>query len=302
MLSSSHLRFIKVALLLMVLGLSGCTAEKPVSSLDQKLVLTSISPLANLIKQVGGDKIQVVNLVPAGTDPHDYEPKPEAVRQVTTAKLFIANGVGQELYLEKLIKNAGNSSLQTVVLSEGLPIIGQGPNNQGNPHLWLDVKNAQIYVEKIENALTSAYPEEKETFAKNAKVYISELKALDQWIEDQIHNLPEDSRKIIVFHDAWSYYANRYGLTVLTPVVHNGEAEPSAKEYAEIIQLIQKHKVKAVFGEVGFNPKLIHQLANETGVKVVDNLYDDTLGNTPETDTYIEVMKHNTNALVSALR
>lgn len=299
---SSFARFIKFALLIVTLVLSGCASQQPASSTDQKLVLTSISPLADLIKQVGGDKIQVVNLVPAGTDPHEYEPKPEAVRQVSTAKLFFANGVGQELYLDKLIKNAGNTSLKTIILSEGLSIHGKGPDTLGNPHLWLDVQNTQHYVATIRDALSEAYPSEKETFEKNALAYLNELEALDQWIKDQIMTLPAESRKIVVFHDAWSYYADRYGLTVLTPVVHNGEAEPSAKEYAEIIQLVKKHQVKAVFGEVGFNPKIIHQLADETGVNVVDDLYDDTLGNTPETDSYIKVMKYNTNALVSALK
>lgn len=295
-------RVFKMTLLIIVLALSGCAGEKPVSTLNQKLVLTSISPLADLIKQVGGDKIQVINLVPPGTDPHDFEPKPEAVKQVATAKLFIANGVGQEYYIDKLIKNAGNPSLRTVTLSEGLPILGQENGSLGNPHLWLDVQNAQIYVEKIRNALVEVYPQDKETFESNAHAYLGELKVLDQWIKDQINTLPIESRKIVVFHDAWSYYANRYGLIVLTPVVHGGQSEPSAKEYAEIIQLIRQHNVKAVFGEVGFNPKLILQLANETGVKVVDDLYDDTLGNTPETDSYINIMTYNTNALVSALK
>lgn len=292
----------KITLLVMVLALSGCAGEKPVSSLNQKLVLTSISPLADLIKQVGGDKIQVINLVPPGTDPHDFEPKPEAVKQVATAKLFIANGVGQEYYIDKLIKNAGNPSLRTLTLAEGLPILGQESGSLGNPHLWLDVQNAQVYVGKIRDALVEAYPEDRDTFENNAQAYLGELKVLDQWIKDQILTLPIESRKIVVFHDAWSYYANRYGLTVLTPVVHGGQSEPSAKEYAEIIQLIRHYKVKAVFGEVGFNPKLINQLANETGVKVVDDLYDDTLGNTPETDSYINVMRYNTKALVSALK
>jgi manganese/iron transport system substrate-binding protein len=295
-------RFLKFTLLIMILSLTGCVAEKPVSSLNQKLVLTSISPLADLIKQVGGEKVQVVNLVPPGTDPHDFEPKPDVVRQVATARLFIANGVGQEYYLDKLIQNAGNPSLRTVVLSDGLPILGQEKSTQGNPHLWLDVQNTQSYVEKIRDTLIESYPEDKDTFEKNALSFLKELKTLDQWISDQIQTLPADSRKIIVFHDAWSYYANRYGLEILTPVVHNGEAEPSAKEYAEIIQLIQKHKVKAIFGEVGFNSKLIHQLANDSGVKVVDDLYDDTLGETSETDSYIKVMQYNTKALVSALQ
>lgn len=300
--TSSLSRLLKVTLLTTMLIVSGCAIEKPASTLNQKLVLTSISPLADLIKQVGGDKVQVVNLVPPGTDPHDFEPKPETVRQVANAKLFFANGVGQEYYLEKLVKNAGNSSLRTITLSEGLPILGQEKDNPGNPHLWLDVQNTEIYVEKIRDTLIETYPEDKETFNKNAQAYLGDLKILDQWIKDQILALPADSRNIIVFHDAWSYYAKRYGLTILTPVVHSGQSEPSAKEYAEILQLIREHKVKAVFGEVGFNPKLIHQLANDSGIKVVDDLYDDTLGITPETDSYIKVMKYNTKALVSALK
>lgn len=296
------LNFFQLVLIALTLILSGCTTQQPTSSANQKLVLTSISPLADIIKQVGGDSIQVVNLVPAGTDPHEYEPNPDAIRQVASAQVFFANGIGQEQYLTKLVNNAGNPSLKTVVLSEGLPILDKGPDSLGNPHLWLDVQNTKQYVTTIRDALIEAYPSEKETFSQNALAYQKELDSLDQWIHDQISTIPEESRKIVVFHDAWTYFANRYGLTVLTPVVRSGESEPSAKEYAEIIQLIQNQKVKAVFGEVGFNPKLIYQLANETGVKVVDDLYDDTLGDTPETESYIKVMQYNTESLVSALK
>lgn len=284
-----------------LLLISGCSNQQPVSTKAQKVVVTSISPLADLIHQVGGDKIKVINLVPAGTDPHEYEPKPDAVRQVASAQIFFANGVGEELYLEKLVQNAGNPSLRTVVLSDGLPIIGKSVDSPGNPHLWLNVQNAEHYVVEIRDILSQAYPDDRQTFEQNAQNYIAQLKDLDQWIQTQISSLPAANRQIIVFHDAWAYYAERYGLTVLRPIIRSGEAEPSAKEYAEIIQLIQDHHVKAIFGEVGFNPKSIQQLAQDTKIKMINDLYDDTLGTTPELDSYIKVMKHDTDVLVSSL-
>ncbi|SHN82519.1 metal ABC transporter substrate-binding protein [Desulfitobacterium chlororespirans] len=309
---------------------TGCSAEKPVSTMNQKVVITSISPLADLIKNVGGESIQVISLVPTGSDPHTYEPTPEAVRQVTGAKLFFANGVGQEAYLEKLITNSQNKDLRTVILADGLNILGikdhhdehesdheeEGAHDedeihregdghdhsQGNPHLWLDVKNAQHYVEHIRDALIETYPQDQESFKANAENYLRELEALDQWIQEQILTIPQENRNLIVYHDAWVYYTERYGLTVLRPVVHGDESEPSAKDYAQLIELIKEHQVKAIFGEVGFNTKLVLQLAQETGIKVVEDLYNDTLGVTPETDSYIEIMKHNTTAIVTALK
>lgn len=310
----------------LVFLVGGCTEEKPVSNFSQNVVITSISPLADLIKEVGGDRIQVISLVPTGSDPHTYEPTPDAVRQMATAKLFFANGVGQEAYLEKLVENSQNQDLRTVVLADGLQIKGiedldsehegeevhkeddvhiEGDghdHSQGNPHLWLDVKNAQNYVEKIRDTLIETYPQDQEIFTANAESYLQELSSLDQWIQEQINTIPQENRDLIVYHDAWVYYTDRYGLTVLRPVVHGEESEPSAKEYAQLIELVKENNVKAIFGEVGFNTKLILQLAQETGVKVVDDLYNDTLGATPETDSYIDIMKHNTNAIVSALK
>ncbi|MGE4272682.1 MAG: metal ABC transporter substrate-binding protein [Desulfitobacterium sp.] len=299
--------------------IGGCSAEKPVSNLKQNVVITSISPLADLIKEVGGDRIQVVSLVPTGSDPHTYEPKADAVRQVATAKLFFANGVGQEYYLEDLISNSQNPSIRTVVLSEGLPLLGvkeydahkeEGTHtegdghdhSQGNPHLWLDVTNAQHYVEKIRDVLIETYPQDQEVFATNAQNYLLELESLDQWIQEQIQTIPENHRQIIVYHNAWSYYTERYGLTVLRTVVSGEESEPLLMEYTQLLQLIEEHDVKAIFGEVGFNNKLILKLAQDTGIKVVDDLYPDTLGVSPDTDSYIGIMKHNTNAFVSALK
>lgn len=281
---------------------SGCSSQAPVVTVQPKMVITSISPLADLIRQVGGDKIKVVNLVPAGSDPHEFEPKPSDVRQVAAASLFFANGVGEELYLNKIISNAANPSLRTVVLSNGLTILGKDQGGEGNPHLWLDVQNAKHYVETIRDQLSQTYPEDKQYFAQNAAAYLTKLTELDQWIKAQISSLPPESRKMVVLHDAWTYYAKQYGLVFVQPLLHTGEADPSAKDYADLIRLIREQNIHAVFSEAGFNPKLAQQLASETGVKFIDSLHDDTLGDTPESNTYLAMMKSNTEAIVSALK
>jgi ABC-type metal ion transport system, periplasmic component/surface adhesin len=296
-------RFYLIALVLLVsLLLSGCSSSEPTTSVQQMTVVTSISPLADLIRQVGGDKVKVINLVPAGSDPHEFEPKPADVREVAASSLFFANGVGEELYLDKVVSNAANPNLHTVILSDGLTILGKDQGGTGNPHLWLDVQNAKQYVEKIQKALSETYPSYKSYFAQNAASYLTELTQLDQWIQAQISTIPEASRKMVVLHDAWSYYAKRYGLTFVQPLLHTGEAEPSAKDYAELINLVREQKVRAIFSEAGFNPKLAQQLASETGVKFIDSLHDDTLGDTPDTNSYVAIMKSNTNAIVSALK
>ncbi|MGC7872358.1 metal ABC transporter substrate-binding protein [Desulfosporosinus sp. SYSU MS00001] len=281
---------------------SGCSTQAPTVSTQPKTVVTSISPIADLIKQVAGDKVNVINLVPAGSDPHEFEPKPSDVRQVAASSIFFANGVGEEVYLNKVISNAGNPNLRTVVLSNGLTILGKDQGGEGNPHLWLDVQNAKHYVETIRDQLSQTYPEDKQYFTQNAAAYLTKLTELDQWIRSQVSSLPPESRKMVVLHDAWSYYAKQYGLTFVQPLLHTGEAEPSAKEYADLIQLIHAQKIHAVFSEAGFNPKLAQQLASETGVKFINNLHDDTLGDTPDSNSYIAMMKTNTTVIVSALK
>lgn len=298
-------RFFTILTILLLLGLlflSGCAPQPSETSTQALTVATSISPLADLIRQVGGDKVNVINLVPAGLDPHDYEPKPDDIRKVAQSRIFFANGAGEELYLNKLIENAANPHLQTVILSDGLDILDQAPGNPGNPHLWLDVKNAEHYVQTVRDTLIKVAPANANYFKDNADKYLKQLDELDQWIKSSIAQIPPEARQIIVFHEAWPYYAKRYGLTILRTVVHSGESEPTPQDYAELVDLIKQNKVRAIFGEAGFNPKLVQQLAKDTGVKYVGNLYDDTLGDNPNNNSYLAMMRYDTEAIVNALK
>lgn len=289
-------------LLLLYLPLSGCAPQSSQASSQILTVSTSISPLADLIRQVGGDRVNVINLVPAGLDPHAFEPKPDDIRKVAQSSIFFANGAGEELYLDKLVQNAANPHLQTVVLSDGLNILDKAPGNPGNPHLWLDAKNAEHYVVVIRDNLSKVSPANAPYFQANAESYLKKLDDLDQWIKTSIAQLPPEARQIVVFHEAWPYYANRYGLTILRSVIHTGEAEPAPQDYANLVHQIKQEKVRAIFGEAGFNPKLVQQLAQDTGVKYVGNLYDDTLGNTPDSNSYLAMMRTDTEAIVAALK
>ncbi len=297
-------------LFLLLFLLSGCAQDQgkpavPAQTGSGLQVVTSISPLADLIKNVGGDKVQVTALVKPGNDPHDYEPTPEDVRLVSTARIFFANGAGEEPYLERLVKNAASPGLKLVTLSDGLEILDKGWNGDyaetGNPHLWLDVQNAEAYVRKIRDSLSEVSPQNRDYYAERAATYLQDLDQLDKSIAAEISSLPQADRQMVVFHAAWPYFAKRYGLE-LKSLVKNSDSEPSAREYADLITYITSHHVKAVFGEVGFNPKLVQQLARDTGVKFVGNLYDDTVSPDSEANTYIKMMTLDVQTIVKALK
>lgn len=283
-----------ILLLLTSLVVSACAPSTTAGS--KPLVITSISPLVDLIKHVGGDRVEVRGLVPAGSDPHDFEPKPTDVAAMAKARLFIANGTGEEAYLQKLVSNAGKD-LQVVTLSDGQTIIG---NNPGNPHLWLDVKNAIAYVDKVQKALSQADPAGAATYRANAEAYTKELNSLDAEIRQLVQTIPPARRKMVVFHDAWPYFCQAYGLKNL-PMVENPEAEVSPKVYDDLVKRIKAEGVPAVFGEAGFNPKLVQRLAADTGVKFVGDLYDDTLGD-GDAASYIGMMRVNAKKIVEALK
>lgn len=273
-------------------------------------VVTSTSIFADFVQQVGGDRVWVNSIVPPGADPHTYEPTPREARDIALADVLFVNGLGLELWLEKLLQSVASPSLQVVVLSEGLtPIPGvsfvapshghHDHHEEGDPHFWLDVQHAIHYVQRIEEALVAADPEGAAVYRERAAAYRVQLTDLDRWIGEQISQIPAERRILLTYHDAFAYFAARYGLHLQGVVVRNPDREPSPRELASLIAEVRRLGTRAIFAEPQINPKYAESLAREAGIKV-GYLYSDAL--TSEIPTYIDMMRHNTLALVEALR
>jgi ABC-type Zn uptake system ZnuABC Zn-binding protein ZnuA len=256
--------------------------------------------LADLIRQVGGDKVEVKSLVPPGGEVHTYQPTPGDIKEVAHARIVFYNGVHLEEWIDGTIRNAGKPDLPIVVLSQGLPTISE--DGEPNPHLWLDVANAKTYVEKIRDNLSKVDAANSGQYADRSKAFLAQLDELDAWIQAEVAKIPPRRRKLVTFHDAFPYFAKRYGFTLQGVVVASPGKEPSARQLTALARRIKQAEVPAVFAESQFNPKVMKVLAKEAGVKVVTNLYNDTLSEGPEANTYVAMMKHDVSEIVNALK
>jgi len=241
---------------------------------------------------VGSDRVDVSTLIPAGADPHTYEPGPSRVAELTNADLVIANGLGLEATLEDVIEENTPSSAISVELAEGLPLI------DNNPHLWLDVQNAIAYLERIRDALAEIDPAGAETYRANTDSYLAELQALDEEVAAAIDSIPSEKRKLVTFHDAFPYLAHRYGLELVGVVVASPGKEPSAKDVANLVEAIAAEDVPAVFKEPQLNARILELAADDAGVEVC-TLYSGALDK--KVNTYVKLMRFNAKELVRCL-
>ncbi len=267
-------------------------------------VVTTTTVFADMISNVGGDLVSVTSLVPRNGDVHTFEARPADLRAVASARLLIMNGLGLDDWLEKTITNVAASGTPLVKLAEGLPGVALLPGEQAgteNPHLWLDVKYAELYVARIADALASVDPGHTATYRARAASYMARLDVLDARVRTQIATIPEANRSIVAFHDAFPYFAREYGITIVGVAVTAPGQDPSAGYTAQLISAIKAAGVKAIFSEAQFPTKLVDQLAAETGARVVANLYDDSLGDPPVT-SYEALITWDVDQLVSALR
>jgi zinc/manganese transport system substrate-binding protein len=262
-------------------------------------VVASFSILADLVKNVGGDKVNVTSLVGPNGDIHVYAPAPSDARTVGEVKLLVINGLGLEGWLPRLVQSSG-SKAAIVTASNGIAPLSQG--SQADPHAWQSVANAKIYVANIRDALAAADPADAASFRTNADRYLAELGALDAEVMAAVATIPPERRRVISTHNAFGYFAAAYGIEFIAPSGVSTENEPSARDIAAIIRQIKTEKIPAVFLENISDDRLIRRIAAETGAKVGGTLYSDSLtvekGPAP---TYIDLVRHNIKALTSAL-
>ncbi len=270
-------------------------------------VATSFSILEDLVKNVGGDKVSIINFVPRDGDAHGYQPSAQDVKALAQAKVVFISGLGLEAWFAKLAKNAGGKA-QIIELSKGLAArkFSQGEEvGESDPHIWWNIINVVSYVNKIRNALTNADSSHKDTYWNNAAKYNRQLADLDVWAKLEVQKIPSTNRKIVTNHDALGYFADRYGFQVIGTVIPGGSTErpPSAKETADLIRIIRREKVKAIFTENVINAKLAEAIARETDAKIAPALYTDALGAIGSSgETFLKAFRHNIQILVTALR
>lgn len=294
----------RVALGVAVVVATTACVGSPATAGGKLVVVTTTTVFADMVSNVGGAYVSVTSLVPRNGDVHTFEPRPADVRAVGDARLIVMNGLGLDDWLQRTIANASVAGTPLVKLGVDLPGVallpGETPGTE-NPHLWMDVKYGELYVDRIAAALESADPAHATAYATQAAAYKAQLETLDGWVRDQIATIPEANRKLVTFHDAFPYYAREYGITIVGVAVEAPGQDPNAGYTAKLITAIKEAGVKAIFSEAQFPAKLVDQLAVETGCKVVANLYDDAVGD-PPVSSYEEVIRWDTTQLVGALR
>lgn len=271
----------------------------PLHAAEQLKVVASFSILADFVRNVGGDRINLTMLVGADSDVHVYTPAPSDAKRIADAKLVVVNGLGLEGWLPRLVQSSG-SKAQVVNASAGIAPLRLG--SAADPHGWQSVPNAKIYVTDIANALATADPDDAEFFRAQAKAYLEKLETLDREVREAVAKIPQERRKVISTHDAFGYFAAEYGVQFIAPLGVSTETEPSARDIATIIGQIKAQKIPAVFLENISDDRLIRRIAAETGSKVGGTLISDGLtGEKGPAPTYIDMVRHNIKALTSAL-
>ncbi len=268
-------------------------------------VVATTTQIADLARNVAGTAARVDGILSANVDPHDYEPVPSDLTKIAAADLILENGVGLETWMARLVQSK-RRGVPVIVASRGVRLRpGSKEEPQGDPHVWFAVPNAAVMVRNIRDALATADAGHAAIFRQNAAGYLPQLDALDTYIFQRIGTIPRAQRKFVTSHDAFQYYVTRYGLTLVGAVIPSGttEAKPSAQHLAELVRQIRSQRVKAIFTESSVNPKLAQQIAREAGVRVYSTLYADTLGPAGSPgDTYITMMRYDTDLIVAALQ
>ena len=275
-------------------------------------VTASFSILGDLVRVVGGERVSVTVLVGPDQDAHVFEPKPADAKAMAQSRLLVLNGLGFEPWARKLARSAAFKG-DTVEAAKGVKALTLAANNEGrakghkheeaDPHAWQNPDNVELYVRNIAAALGKTDPAGAAAYQANSDAYVKQLQTLDAWAKAQFAAIPAARRKVITSHDAFGYFAAHYGIEFLAPQGVSTDAEPGAKEVAQLIRQIKREKIRAVFIENMSNPKLLTQLSRDAGVTVGGSLYADALSGPDKPGaTYLQMMRHNVSQLAAGMR
>jgi zinc/manganese transport system substrate-binding protein len=288
--------------LALLFGISGAA-----HAADTVKAVASFSILGDMVRQVGGDRVEVITLVGPDGDAHVYEPTPADAKNLAASQILFTNGLGFEGWMDRLEKSSGFEG-KVVVASTGvsprtmIEEEGGAEETITDPHAWQSLANGKLYVANIRDGLIAADPAGRATYEANAAKYLDEIAREESKVKAKLATLPKDRRKLITSHDAFGYFGAAYGLEIVAPEGVSTESEASAQDVAKIIRQIKAEHIPAVFMENITDHRLLDQIARETGAKIGGELYTDALsppdGPAP---TYLDMFRHNVGALTAAL-
>ncbi|MHA6638207.1 metal ABC transporter substrate-binding protein [Stutzerimonas frequens] len=266
-------------------------------------VVTSFSILADMTREVGGEHIELTNLVGPDADAHLYEPSPDDAQALLRADLIIANGLGFEPWLERLMASSEPAGKRIDASAGVVPLMLEEEGEAvPDPHAWQSLTNAEIYVRNIAKALVALDPAHRNDYERRRDAYLSRLHALLKKADTRIGSLPASQRKVVTSHDAFGYLGQAWQLQFIAPQGLSTHDEPSAADVAALIRQLRKEGVGAVFVENIRDPRLIEQIAEEAGATVGGTLYSDALASAGPASTYLGMFEHNLDTLMQALQ
>ncbi len=294
----------RCAFLLLAALITGAGCGKSPQGQGKVVVATSIPVLADFVRQVGQDKVEVVNIVAGAANPHNFEITPETIHRASRARLLVLNGLGLEFWAPKLVDAIGKKSIKVIDTSAGIQPIeeddenGHGHGHSGaNPHIWLSPPLAIHQVEAIRDALAEIDPGNASHYRRNSQAYIDSLHALDNEITLEIAGWLQ--RSFICFHPSWNYFADNYKLNQAAVVEKRSGFEPTPREIVEIIELVKKLGISAIFAERQFPTQSSETIARECGARVISL---DPLGEESPRFSYLSLMRRNVAKMAQAMK
>lgn len=297
----------------LLLALTACGKEDEIASKDNDdkiQVIATYSIVYDIVKNVGGDRVEIHTLAPVGSNPHEFDPLPKDVQLTTDADAVFYNGLNLEAgnsWFEKLMLTTNKTGEDAPVfrMSEGVEpkhLTTKGKESEEDPHAWLDVRNGIIYANNAKDGLIKVDPEHADVYEKNAKAYIEKLEKLHQEAVARYNEIPKEKRLLITSEGAFKYFSAAYGFEAAYIWEINSENQGSPEQVSTVVDLIRSKKDPVLFVETSIDPRSMEMVSSETGVPIHGKVFTDSIGKPGEDgDTYIKMMEWNIDMIFEGL-
>jgi len=303
---------ISIAMMIVFAGCNQGGSKDSIDNKDAKLqVVTTYSIIYDIVKNIGGDRVNIHSLAPVGSNPHEYDPLPADVGKTTDADVVFYNGLNLEAgnsWFDKLLGTAGKSGEDAPVfqLSDGVEVkylTTEGQESEADPHAWLDIRNGIIYANNAKEALIKVDPDHADTYEKNAKVYIGQLEQLHKNAVEQFNKIPEEHRFLVTSEGAFKYFSAAYNFQAGYIWEINSENQGSPDQISQVVDLIRDKDIKVLFLETSIDARSMEMVSSETKVPIGGKVFTDSIGKPGEDgDSYLKMMEWNINTILEQLQ